>query len=365
MKFKLFVFVFIVLFMHFFIVGDIRAYAAEEQKTSKSDEVSEPFIGTVDMMTVYTFHPLMQYYNHELGLFLKPFKKESNSYEKLLLLIEERNKEYNAAKGSRLSEYNRLKAEYEDIKSQMSKLESIYVFEGSSLNDKMLQDTAAAKSDSEKKDIASKFRTKTFAAQKKFEKDSEALKTKFADASLASDKIFNALLEVHYLNAEKSQKQLSEINAEIREAIKFAAKKFNVKAIVNVSSPEIRRPEYMDAASTQPVSFMPAKFHDVESINPDYNQILSMLRNFEYRPDKVHNPNNIRNIFMNSTFIPLIEKKNRMAKVDGIITDSFLFGNIDLTHAVIIYLMAKNGISKEKAELMLDFLNSSEPKQPK
>lgn len=344
---------------------DVRVLAAEEQKTPAVEEKVEPLIGTVDLAVVYSFHPLMQYYNHDLGLFLKPFKGENQSYEKLLSLIEARNKEYKAAKDAVAPEIKRLKTEYDEINRQISKVESICVFEASSANDKMLQEAAAAKSDSEKDEISRKYRKKTFDIQKKLEAETAALKSKLSEITVSNDRIFNSLLELHYLNRENSDKLLSDINSEIREALSYAAKKTNVRAIMNVGAMEIRKPDYMEMSPALPAAAVPAKPRDAEGIVPDYNPILSMLRNFEYKPDSVHNPKNIRNIFMNSTFIPLLENNRKMTKIKGVINDPILFGNTDLTPMVVIYLMAKNGISREKAELLLDFFNSADRKPQK
>lgn len=339
--------------------------AGEQPASPASPAKAEPFIGTVDVAAIYALHPLMQYYNHELGLFLKPFKSEDLSYEKLLSLIEARNKEYAAARDAASSEMKRLKAEYDETVRQISKAESVCVFESSALNEKLLQETAAAKSDSEKNEISRKCRLKTLEIQKKMEADTAPLKSKLADITAASDKVYNSLLDVQYLGREKSDKMLSDINAEIREAIAYAAQKTGVRAVMNAGYSDLRKPEYMEVSAPPPAAVQTPKPRDVDGIVHDYNPILNLLRNFEYKPDSVHNPKNIRNIFMNSTFIPILEARGKMTRIKGVINEPFLYGSTDLTPMVIIYLMAKNGISREKAELLLEFFNAAAQRQQK
>ena len=353
----------------------------EQSAVAKADEKTDAYIATIDIAAVYALHPMMQYFDEKVGLFIKPPKQET-TYDDFLKIAQSRNNDYKKSFEGQASEIKRLKGEIDILKNEIKKLEYQKSVEASPINDTFETEITKAATDADKKKLIIQRNNLLGGVETKYNIEIDK-KNKTLSGFLDSyEKIQRSLLKVYYLTPEETAKKFEEITSEIKDTIKFAAKKKGCKAVVNTTyfsgKTEKKKPV---EKSVEEKTRANADLEELLKNGPDYSKALGILRTLEsgMAPDvvKTRNPE-----FNETEYMKMLQKMNKdrekedilknyhskdyMNRLDQLIETTSMpvfYGGTDLTWLTVISLMVKNGIAKEKAEIISEvILNSTSSK---
>lgn len=372
MKKILFIITFV--FISLFITNN--SYSQTEKNKSKEDVF---LIGYADIESIYLFHPMMKYYDENYNLFIKPLNaKDKNEF---LKLINDKTKEFTAAKEANSSEIKRLKSEIENLTAAAQKILKRKNTETALLNENYNRDILNIKNENERKQLTQKLYKDMETLEEKFNKETAANETKLNELKKEYSKIQLKLLNIFYYQPEENEKIFVKINNEIKEAINYAAGKNGVKAVINSSRGRQNQENNM-AASTQPVqqekdnsTFNYEKLEDIISKLPDYSKALTM---FDISADGVNGKNTTpqtadqnqneqykekmaeitKESYARSHESNFAKKANIAAAARKyMITDAVITGGVDLTATSVIYLLSRYNIPRPVAEIIHEVIN--------
>lgn len=348
------------------------AQSAKGANASAEDgPASGAFIAAVDISVVYALHPLMQYFDQNTGYFIKP-PKQAVSHQEFLNIIKTRSGDFKQSAEGNSSEIKRLKAEIETLVKEIEKLENYKITEAGSINEKydaLLKSAEPAQQAALNTQRAGELDK----VEKKFSGDIGDKNKKLSALLDSQEKLQRSMLKSYYLSPEETAKKFEEINAEIGEAIKAAAKKNGVKAVINLNL-------LMPAKSEK--SAAEKNIEDKTKINstleyliangPDYSKILGALRTFEAGMSKEIISTRDKQ-YSESEYIKMLQKMQKDQEIESAKNSFFtkeyisglkpvrkfasnpiVYGGVDITEAVIVPLMVKHGVPAEKARALYE-----------
>jgi len=326
-----------------------------------SVEQEAAFIAAVDLSLVYQFHPLMQYYDPNLKLFIRPFKV--NGSEQLNIAINERGLEFKTAEEKYMPEIKKTGLEISNIQAQIKEIENKRDNEVSQLNEKyktLINDSGTAAEKSKKQ---SERMEKITAIQQKYTASIDSLNAKQKPLQDNCNKLIANIKSVYYLNSSESRELIRKINQEVVESIKYVAGKQGVKAVINISNKayynaKLIEKNFMDGYGMNSNSGTASNDFNNIVPRPDYAKLLTL-----YEPLKENN-NEIHGINISRTDKEVKLKQLKSAwnetnrNFEGLfIDDALLYGGIDITSSVISYIYLKHGVPKDTALVIEEIFN--------
>jgi len=346
-------------------------------QTKESDEGDDAIIGTIDIAAVYALHPMMQYYDQKLELFIKA-PKQGTTYEEFMKITQTRRDEFKKLFEGQASEIKRLKEEMDVLKKEVKKLDIQKVVEAAPINENFDSQIQKAADEDSKKKLLAQRTGELVKVDKKFNTEIDAKNKKLNDLLDSYQKIQRSLLKIYYLTPEETAKKFEEITSEIKDTIKLAAKKKGLKAVVNLNAVSGRddkkkQPE-ITIAEKEKVS---SDLADILANGPDYTKAMSALRTFESGLSKdllkTKNPE-----FNETEYVKMLQQMSKDREKEAVsaaylskdyimnlnqlvsaTTAPLVYGNTDLTWLTVIAIMVKNGIPKEKAETISEVILNS------
>lgn len=322
-------------------------------------------VATIDLMTIYAFHPAMQYYDQNMDLFIRQ-PAPGTKYEDFMAVTQSRRKEFQDAFERSAPEIKSAKGEIDVLKKEIERLDVQKRTEASDVSGKFDARIAGAAKEDEKKALLAQRTQELSDVGKKFDADIALKNKNLAEKTKAYEKTLSDLLKIYYLTPEETAKKFDEINDEIVEVVKYAAKKNGIKAVMNYSR---LTPEEAAAAPAANVreekSPSGPQLEDVLANGPDYSKAFNQLKTFDENlfknddDESMRNPEHVKflkelsaanekenasKLYFSKRFLASLKPIGRLTAVP------FIYGGADLTWYTLICIMVKNGIPKEKAE---------------
>ncbi len=317
--------------------------AGAPEKTVQAEEPEEAAVATVDIATVYALHPAMIYFDPALNLFIKPAPKGATPDDFMNLTTERRN-EYKKNEAAKAAEIQRIKNDIEKAKEEIKSHEIKKITECAPVNEKFDALIQSATNEAEIKKYLVERTAGLKAVETKYDQEIKNKNKKLSEALDKYQKLQMSLLSAFYLTAEETAAKFEEINADIKEAVKIAAKKNNAIAVVNFNLDSYKDRGKTSGEDTQSVEAKEKTNTELENLlkdGPDYSGALDSLKAYE-------------------TAAAAKSLKSRFAltpKESDMASRPFIAQGKDLTWFTVITLMVKNGVPKEKAEAISEVLS--------
>jgi len=339
----------------------------------------EALIATIDIAAVYALHPMMRYYDSKLDLFIKP-PKPGTTFDEFMNIMQSRRKEFQKSYEGYASELKRIKSEIDVLKKEIDRLDYLKNSESAPVIEKFNAQISKAAKEEEKKTILTQRTQELSKIEKKFNIELDKKNKSLSALSDSYENIQKTLLKIYYLTPEETLKIFEAINLEIRDTIKFAADKKKVKAVININmvSKNEDKKEPVKKTVDEKLKFN----YELDSLlanGPDYTKILGILRTFESTiPKDLGKDKNAS--FNEEEYKKMLKKMNddrekesaseniinkesvmQIRHVQNLTATPVFHGGTDITWLTVIALMVKNGIPKEKAEIISEVLLGSKP----
>ncbi len=334
---------------------------------------------SVDINMVYALHPLMQYYDPGLNLFIRP--PDAKTEEEFSGEVRKRNAAFELSKEKYAAEIEKLKSKLTALGSELKKLENEKADEISKASENLAGTLSSAKNNKtgEKSGSGIAF-DKIYGIGKtydlkiaKIQKQLKETEIEYAGAHIKS-------MGAHYLNAEESAELMKKIDSEIAAAATAVASAKKAGLIVNRGFAKLIKDrnsggEIKDNAAAADSSeiniFIKGGFKSFiagagimtpSGEAPDYSKARFFYRSDAYRleDDEVNNGADsfktiAGRIKINENYLRM---NNAVKKPDSVkeIGPELLEG-ADITPAVIIYILRDHGFSKEQAEDIFKAVN--------
>ena len=322
--------------------GPYPASGAPE-KAAPAGEPEEAAVATVDIATVYALHPAMIYFDPVLNLFIKPAPKGATPDDFMKLTTERRN-EYKKNESVRAAEIQRVKNDIEKAKEEIKSHEIKKITECAPVNEKYDALIQNATNEAEIKKYLVERTAGLKAVEMKYDQEIKNKNKKLSEALDKYQKLQMSLLSSFYLTAEETAAKFEEINADIKEAVKIAAKKNNAIAVVNFNLDGYKDQNKVSGEDTQSVeakSKVNAELENLLKEGPDYSGTLDSLKAYE----------------AGAAAKALKRRFSLTPKESDMASRPFIAKGKDLTWFTVITLMVKNGVPKEKAEAISEVLS--------
>ncbi|HOD41842.1 MAG TPA: hypothetical protein PKL57_14880 [Candidatus Wallbacteria bacterium] len=317
--------------------------AADKNEQAQAAPAGEPFIATIDLATVYALHPMMNYYDPSLNLFIKPAPKGA-THADFVALISERRKQYNKEAAAKAHELQKIKDDIETVWKEIKKSGTKKMTDFDLLEKKYAPLLQKTTNEVELKKNQLQYAEASREFYDKYDAEFKGKQKKLSSLLDAQEKIQFSLLRNYYLPPEETDKIFEQINADIKEAVKIAAKKNNVRAVLNFN---MLNADFKNKSLQGVEAEKKLTSDETEALlkdGPDYSRPLETLKAYESFNDKTpgFNPR-----LFSSEFSPS----------GGLSARPLVTRGKDLTWFTVITLMVKNGIPKEKAEAVSDVIS--------
>ncbi|HBC74920.1 MAG: hypothetical protein A2008_10015 [Candidatus Wallbacteria bacterium GWC2_49_35] len=319
--------------------------AVDSEKDSTAGDPEEAAVATVDIATVYALHPAMIYFDPVLNLFIKPAPKGVTP-DDFMKLTTERRDEYKKSEAARAAEIQRVKNEIDSVKEEIKAHEIKKITECAPVNEKFDPLIQNATSEAEVKKYLVERTAALKGVEVKYDLEIKNKNKKLSDALDKYQKIQMSLLSSFYLTAEETAAKFEEINADIKDAVKIAAKKNKAIAVVNFNLDNYKDRNKTSGEDTQSLEAKEKVNSELESLlkqGPDYSPLLDSLKTYEAGASAKAGQALKRRF-------ALTPNESDMA------SRPFIAKGKDLTWFTVITLMVKNGVPKEKAEAISEVL---------
>ena len=321
---------------------------AAQQKNTAADGggITEMPVATIDIATVYALHPAMIYYDSELNLFLRPPETPATP-EIFSDIMNRRREEFKKNKDEKAGELKKIKDEIEALEEEVRAIGHKKILAAQPVNEKFDTQIQNAANDEQR----NKLLVQRTEALKLIEASGEVeIKSKNAKISALLDsyeKMQLSLLQAYYLSADETAKKFEEISKDIKEAVTIAAKKNNVKAVVNYNL-AADKGAAAEAGGEKSVSEKTENNRQLEELlekGPDYSRVLEAARLYDSPKEA-------------GAGLKIKEQINKIEQIKEFTASPFIGGKgKDLTWFTVITVMIKNGIPKEKAESISDVIS--------
>jgi len=331
-----------------------------ERKT----DVSDNFIGSVDLDTVLAFHPLMLYFDADLKLFLKPAENLISTVD-FNRIVETRNVDFIRSRDANMPEIRRLRSEAAIAAAELAKLGARAEAEINNLNERFKEIIAQADDEKDRQARIEKQQSGVAGLKNEYAVEEKRLKNKLKEISASLDVHLNSLLKHHYLTAAESAGLLARVEKEVLDAIKTVAGREGITVVVNVGS-NFGDEQSGPKKSGKNLMDVIRKNDDTLTAGPSYTNICNFLMpavperkktekgpadNFAVKADGLIK----KRLNKNADYF----KGLRILKESGIgdLRDSFIVtGGSDITAKVIVHILKKNGIQSENAAAVEKFI---------
>jgi len=349
-----------------------NAQGKMQTKQQESDQAGseESIVAIIDIAAVYALHPMMQYYDPDVDLFIKQ-PKPGTTFDEFLGIIKNRRNEFQKSFEGNTTEIKRIKNEIDILQQEIKKLGISKAIEASPINQKFTEQIQKTFSEDERKKLLVQRTNEIQKIEKKFDVEIENKNKQLANLLDSYEKIQRSLLKVFYLTPEETSKKFDEINAEIKDTIKLAAKKYGAKVILNANL--ISTQEESKKIPEKSIAEKKKANSELENMlveGPNYSKILGVLKTFTYANIKSPLPD--RNDSEYQKYLQQMhkdqEKENfskgyfnrdyimQLKQVRSLTAVPMIYGGTDVTWFTVISLMVKNGIPKEKAEIISEII---------
>jgi len=310
-------------------------------------------IGTVDMDALYAFHPLMQYYDNNAGLFIKP-AGEGVTYAELQKAIELRALDYQQNLEARSGEIAKLKAEIKKVNDEIKKVENISAAKYMKLNDAFSAELAKVKDQKARQEMSRKHNVEFMKVQAEADAGKKSLEEKLSAAMTSCEKAQREILKSYYLSADESADFFKKINDEIKEAINYAAAAKGIKAVINtsrISSGVGRADSHGNKTGAGEIDAVAGKAAAALEKGPDYSKVLAILQAGDAGREEEggKGPGDVlKKIYLNRGEIASL----KFGGTTAISNSPILTGGEDLTLLAVVYILKKHNVPKENAEVI-------------
>ncbi len=345
----------------------VNLFGISERATASAseEEAEEIFLGTVDVAAIYAFHPMMQYYDPKVDLFIK-LPAKNTTYDDFLTVTQNRRNEFQKAADANSSEIKRLKGEMDVLNQEIQRLGADKAAEAMPVNEKFDKQIQSAGSEDAKRNLLALRTEELNKIEAKFDGVLQNKNKKMSDLLDSYEKIQRSLLKIYYLTPEETAEKFEEINNEIKEEVKIAAKKNGVKAVINfslaVSEFQNERPGDKSLEEKKKIN---SELEELLSGGPDYSKAMNLLNTFDAKSLKNSDDETMKapeHVKFLKQLSADNEKKNasklffskkylmRLKPIASVTSTPFIYGGTDLTWFTLISIMVRNGVPKEKAE---------------
>ncbi len=315
---------------------------------------TDAIIGMADLDAIYAFHPLMQYYDKNAGLFIKPFEGTPTAAE-LLKAATVRNDEYQKNKDSKAGQLNKTKALLQEAEKELKNIENRYSAETIKINEKLKAEIMTAKTPESKQAKQKELQAELGKVQMKINEETEKQKAAVAELSLSFERSQTSLMAYFYQNEAETSATFDKINAEIKETIIAVASKKGLRAVVNSSGMAASPKTETGAGERADDPEKLKKLDDILKKGPDYSDILNILQIADTRDADEKGPSEARGRLekIYSKRKEITEQKSGGA----LASSSVITGGADITAAVAANILFKYKVPKENIERIVEILS--------
>jgi len=316
---------------------------------------TEAIIGMADLDAIYAFHPLMQYYDKNAGLFIKPFEGTPAAAE-LLKAITARNDEYQKNKDSKAAQLAKTKALLQEAEKELKNIENRYSAETIKINERIKEEIMAAKTPEIKQAKQKELQNELNTVQMKMNEETEKKKAAVSELTISCEKTRAALMAYFYQNEAETGATFDKIREEIKEAIIAVAVKKGLRAVINSSGMAGSLKAETNAEEGPNDAEKLKKLDDILKKGPDYGDILNILQIGDSRDADEKIPEAARDklekIYSNRKEIAESKSGGALA------ASSVITGGSDITAAVAANILLKYKVPKENIERIVEILSN-------
>lgn len=336
------------------------AFAAEGTKNQKQTvKTAENIVGYVDLATILSFHPYMNYYSFETGTFIKPIDN-TGSKSDFLKQISERQQKNKVLKENQNAMQVKLNDEVKIIEDELSKIRVKISREQSVLNQKFSEEYTKLPDEKSRKMRLEKYHKDLSVLEDNFYKERKSMEEQKEKALNQIKEIHDDVNKVDYMTKKDSQAFFAEIISEINEAIKQAAAEKKVGFVLNSNYISVFTPapavnssnfsaENTRVYSAQQEMNMPAA---------NYAPIINAFE--EVNGNDATSENGIQKTSIEENCKKIFDNRVEFVKVfaqNSVLNQLVVCGGQDLTVDVIKLILEKHNTSKKKQEIIINKLN--------
>ncbi len=304
----------------------------------------------IDIYKIYSFHPIMQYFNGETGLFLKPLNVKDKLAQKQI--IEKRNREYSSLYAQNSAGLFKIKSEMEHIHGQAASIAKTAAL----LKAEPLKNAAG--------DIDEKAAEKRI---KELESEINGLHKQMDNLAVIYKQAAEPLLAVHHLSRTESDKLMKSVKKEIDGAIAKVSKRLDIKNIFIKENKTPPRGGGNYAASEGVVDHGTAAIENIEAAwryGPDYG-LAQRLMSVKNPPDAESQSGPKHGQYIQNENFRRVRELLK-ARLDSKVTPDasalagvpFINEGTDITNEIIIELLKENDISKSAMDKIIEYLSA-------
>lgn len=336
------------------------SYAQRASGAAPADASENSGFATADIALLYAAHPDMAYYDPAAGLFIKPLKP-SEKKEDLPALISARRAQFKSAYENSSREINDLVSGIKSLNEEIKTINKRMAHELKPAVEKYDVLIGAEADELLKSELLFKKNKEIKAIEAKYNLEIAAANAKLSDAAASYEKMYISLLKIYYLTPEETSKKFEAINGEVISAVKAAAKKNGVRAVINYNlfSSEVKKASAAEAAVSDKLSRI-LELENILDNDPDYSKISNALNIFnedslKNEDESISNPAHLeilRGLYKQnysqfaSNLLSSKDLVRKVPKVKEFISQPVIFGGFDITEQAVKELLKINGAVK-------------------
>ncbi|HBC76376.1 MAG: hypothetical protein A2008_02910 [Candidatus Wallbacteria bacterium GWC2_49_35] len=350
-------------FLSFSILSGTPAVSyAQRTPVAAPAAVSESSLfATADIALLYATHPEMTYYDPTAGLFIKPLKPAGKN-EDLPAQIAARRAQFKSAYENSSRELNELVSGIKSLNEEIKTINKRMAHELKPAAEKYDALIDAAADELVKSELLFKKNRELKAIEAKYNIEIGAANAKLSDTIASYDKLYLSLLKIYYLTPEETAKKFETINGEIISAVKAAAEKNGVRAVINYNlfSTEVKKISAAEIGVNEKFARV-LEFENIMDNDPDYSKISNAINIFnedslkKSDDESITNPAHLEILHglykqnYSQFASDLLSSKNlvrKIPKVKEFISQPVIFGGFDITGQAVKELFKINGAVK-------------------
>ena len=318
-------------------------------------------LATADIALLYAAHPEMAYYDPAAGLFIKPLKP-SGKNEVLPAQIAARRAQFKSAYENSSRDINELVSGIKSLNEEIKTINKRMAHELKPASEKYDALIEAAADELVKSELLFKKNRELKAIEAKYNIEIDAANAKLSDAIASYDKLNLSLLKIYYLTPDETAKKFEAINGEIVSAVKAAAEKNGVRAVINYNlfSTEFKKNSTVEVGVSDKLS-RSLEFESIMDNDPDYSKISNAINIFNEDSlknsddESITNPAHIEilhglyKLNYSQFASDLLSSKDlvrKIPKIKDFISQPLIFGGFDITGQAVKELLKIKGAVK-------------------
>ena len=343
MYFLIFLFLFL-----FNLLSFQSSYAAENNAAG-----SENLLGTIDMLAVYAYHPSMQYYDYDKGLFIRPIKLNATINE-FNNLIKSRFDEQEKTKSQLRNDFQKMNADIDSLSKRLNDIDSKKAGEIYQINQSGSEEMSKMKEVSEREKKVKIIQEEIAKIENKYLKEKQEITASLEKALAASEELKLNVLKIHYMTPSETEKEFEKINKQIDEAIKYSMNKKNVKFLLNLSHFSGQK---LNGNISDKSIIPPSAQSSIDTaVAPSYTMISEFFNSLEAPAGDLKNIEAQKKA-KKELYSKIFNERYKLTKINSkhINNNLVIAGGVDITMTVIFYNL-KDAINREKAEYIQQVL---------